>query len=72
MTAVEQGTIKFFNADRGFGFIKPTTGNDIFAHANEVLGDWLPAKDDRVEFTRGTGRDGRPAAKRIKIIVSAK
>ena len=30
------GTVKWFNADKGYGFIKPEAGNDVFVHASAI------------------------------------
>lgn len=55
---MEQGTIKFYNAAKGFGFITKETGTDIFFHITEVKGDQEPQDGDKVNFTEGTGRKG--------------
>jgi len=61
------GIIKFYNQDRGFGFID--CGNldrDVFFHRTEVDGE-APSKDDRVEFEHGITERG-PIAKNIRIL----
>lgn len=63
------GTVKFYNADKGFGFIVPQDGaKDMFFHVSECSPEgWIPAEGDQVNFTEGAGRDGRPAAKAISL-----
>lgn len=67
---IEQGVVSKFWNERGYGFILTAAGTEIFVHAQDVLGDFLPLANDQVEFERGTGRDGRPVAKRMKIITA--
>jgi len=52
------GTVKWFNANKGFGFITPAEGDkDLFVHINEVDGG--PLNDgDNVEFEKGEGQKG--------------
>jgi CspA family cold shock protein len=57
------GTIKFFNADKGFGFITPDDGGkDVFVHANNVIGNAKALREgQKVEFSVGSGRKGPEA-----------
>lgn len=57
------GTIKFFNAQKGFGFITPDNGGkDLFVHASNVKGDAKALREgQKVEYTEGSGRKGPEA-----------
>ena len=57
------GTVKFFNAERGFGFISREVGEDVFVHHSNIGGDGHRslAVGDRVEFETGPGRKGEEA-----------
>ena len=65
----QQGTLVVWNDDRGFGFIEPDEGGDrLFVHIKSI-GDIAtrPQPGDRVTYSIGTGRDGRPAADNVVI-----
>ena len=55
-----QGTVKFFNGSKGFGFIKPDdSGEDIFVHQSGLIDD--VRENDRVEFDTERGQKGMNA-----------
>ncbi|NKX43138.1 cold-shock protein [Roseicyclus persicicus] len=59
------GTVKWFNATKGFGFIAPATGGkDVFVHISALERSGLSTlKDDqKVTFDVESGRDGRESA----------
>jgi len=58
-----RGTVKFFNAQKGFGFITPDSGGkDIFVHVNNVQGDADSMREgQKVEYVEGQGRKGPEA-----------
>lgn len=60
------GTVKFFNASKGFGFIIQDGGDDIFFHISEVQGGQEPQDGDKVEFEVGQGKKG-PCAVSVKV-----
>ena len=65
------GTVKFFNADRGFGFIKPEDGGaDMFVHVSGIApGAPLLAEGMRVTFEVGTDRkNGKTKAANVRIV----
>ena len=53
-----KGTIRRLITDRGYGFIKGESGEDLFFHRNDIEG---------VEFEKGQGRDGRPQAVKVRL-----
>ena len=63
---MEKGTVKFFNASKGFGFITPENGSDIFFHISEIQGQ-EPQDGDKVEYEVGQGKKG-PCAVQVKVV----
>ncbi|MEE8594161.1 MAG: cold-shock protein, partial [Candidatus Bipolaricaulota bacterium] len=51
------GTVKWFNDDKGFGFIEREAGEDVFVHFSSIRGDGYKSLNEgqKVEFTLGTG-----------------
>ncbi len=65
------GTVKWFNATKGFGFIQPDAGGkDVFLHisALERAGLREIADGAKVSFELESGRDGRTSASRLSLI----
>ncbi len=65
------GTVKWFNATKGFGFIQPEDGSkDVFLHISAVEGAGLqsPADGQKVEYELESGRDGRSSAGSISYL----
>jgi CspA family cold shock protein len=62
-----QGTVKFFNTAKGFGFITPDDGGkDVFVHTNDIGGAVLQ-EGTKVEFEIVQGKKG-PQASGVKVI----
>jgi CspA family cold shock protein len=61
---VNQGTVKWFNTSKGYGFIVPEGGGeDLFVHFSNITGDGYRTLEDgqKVEFELGEGRNGPEA-----------
>ena len=64
------GTVKWFNATKGFGFIAPEGGNkDVFVHISALERAGLRSLEDgaKVQFDIESGRDGRESATNIVL-----
>ncbi|MCI0473449.1 MAG: cold-shock protein [Ignavibacteria bacterium] len=66
---MEQGTVKWFNSDKGFGFISVPGKKDVFVHFNAILGDGYKTLNDgdKVEFEVEDGPKGLQAANVTKL-----
>ena len=65
------GTVKWFNATKGFGFIQPEDGSkDVFLHisAVESAGLQSPADGQKIQYELESGRDGRSSAGNISYL----
>ncbi|WP_144631776.1 cold-shock protein [Bordetella genomosp. 13] len=67
---METGIVKWFNADKGFGFIMPESGGkDLFAHFSEIqsAGFKTLEENQRVSYVAGDGPKG-PQATKIHVL----
>lgn len=63
---MKEGTVKFFNNSKGFGFIKPSdSSEDIFVHQSGLIDDIQ--ENDRVEYELERGKKGMNAV-RVKLM----
>ncbi|MDG2070514.1 MAG: cold-shock protein [Pseudomonadales bacterium] len=67
--ATVQGTVKWFNEAKGFGFIEQENGPDVFAHFSAISGDGFKTLNEgqKVEFTVTQGQKG-PQAENIVAV----
>jgi CspA family cold shock protein len=63
------GTVKWFNDSKGFGFLEQENGDDVFVHFSAIGGDGFKslAEGDRVTFDVVKGPKGLQAANVIKV-----
>ncbi|MBL3649736.1 cold shock protein CspC [Bacillus vallismortis] len=61
---MEQGTVKWFNAEKGFGFIERENGDDVFVHFSAIQSDGFKSLDEgeKVTFDVEQGARGAQAA----------
>ena len=69
MSDKEQGTVKWFNASKGFGFIQRMAGEDVFVHYSAIQGDGFRSLEDgvAVEFEVTEGPKGLQAANVVRL-----
>ncbi len=66
---MEKGTVKWFNEAKGFGFITRETGEEVFVHFKEIVGNGFKTlkETDKVEFEVVSGPKGLQARSVSKI-----
>ena len=69
MSSVTTGTVKWFNDEKGFGFIAQEQGPDVFVHFRAIAGDGFKslAEGDRVQFSITQGQKGSQAENVTKL-----
>jgi len=66
---MKQGTVKWFNAEKGFGFIEVEGENDVFVHFSAIQGEGFKSLDEgqKVEFEVTDGARGPQAETVVKL-----
>ena len=69
MSEKEQGTVKWFNGAKGYGFIERDSGEDVFVHFSAILMDGYRALEEgqRVEFVVTQGDKGPQATEVLAV-----
>ena len=69
-----QGTTKWFNNQKGYGFITDSEGKDVFVHHNNIVMDGFRHlnEDDIVNYELGAGKDGREQAVNVMPVLTMK
>jgi len=69
MSEKEQGTVKWFNGSKGYGFIERDSGEDVFVHFSAIIADGFRTLDEgqRVEFIVTEGEKGPQAQEVVKL-----
>jgi CspA family cold shock protein len=64
-----KGTVKWFNAEKGYGFISVENGEDVFVHYSSIQGDGFKSLEEgqSVEFEITQGNRGAQASNVIKL-----
>jgi cold shock protein len=65
----EQGTVKWFNNEKGYGFISRDAGEDVFVHHSAIQGSGFKTltEGDKVEFSVARGPKGLQAGEVVKV-----
>jgi len=66
---MQQGTVKWFNAEKGYGFIETEAGNDVFVHFSAIQGEGFKTLEEgqQVEFNVVEGNRGPQAENVVKL-----
>lgn len=69
-----QGTVKWFNSQKGYGFITDSEGKDVFVHHSSIIMDGFRHlnEDDIVNFELGAGNNGQEQAVNVKPFLTMK
>lgn len=69
-----RGTVKWFNAQKGYGFIVDSEGKDVFVHYSQIQMDKFKTLNeyDIVNFELGSGKDGREQAVNVQPFLTMK
>ncbi len=65
-----EGKVKWFSADKGYGFIERAGGEDLFVHFSEIQSEGFKSLDEgqTVSFEPGTGKNDKPQATNVRVM----
>ena len=65
-----EGTVKWFNPDKGYGFIEREGGDDLFVHFSEIQVEGFKTLDEgqAVSFEESVGNNGKPQATNVRPV----
>ncbi len=65
----EQGTVKWFNNEKGYGFVSRDSGDDVFVHHTAIQGSGFKSlnEGDKIEFDVAKGPKGLQAQNVVKL-----
>jgi CspA family cold shock protein len=65
-----EGKVKWFNPDKGFGFIEREGGDDLFVHFSEIQGEGFKSLDEgqAVSFEEAMGNNGKKQATKVRAL----
>lgn len=63
-----EGTVKWFNADKGYGFISQEDGDDVYVHFSEIKEEGFKSLEEgqAVQFEIGPGKEGKNQAINVR------
>ena len=66
---MNNGTVKWFNSEKGFGFIERENGNDVFVHFSNIVGEGYKSLEDgqSVDFDIVDGQRGEQATNVVEV-----
>ncbi len=69
MAERKEGTVKWFNSSKGYGFIEQENGDDVFVHFQSIIADGYKTLEEgqKVTFVEGQGQKG-PQATEVEVI----
>jgi CspA family cold shock protein len=67
--SMQTGTVKWFNSEKGYGFIQTESGNDVFVHFSAIVGEGYKTLDEgqQVQFDVVQGNRGPQAENVVKL-----
>lgn len=67
--STKTGTVKWFNTQKGYGFIVPETGGkDVFVHVSGLADGFTPSDNQKVQYQMGEDRSGRQVAESVRAV----